>query len=159
MQESAVITWAERVESLKAGSLAGLLAALFFGGTLVGNPALLRWLMPLLGKSMNALEIAPVTPPDFRLLASWTIAAFSGFLFGVTYRYILRKDQNPHLKSGAILAFGLVRGLAQIDSVLVDQQSLLPCAILGLESILLFMVARLGLDSALQQGWIKPFAS
>ncbi|MBW4518534.1 MAG: hypothetical protein KME16_02210 [Scytolyngbya sp. HA4215-MV1] len=159
MQESAVTTWAERVESLKAGSLAALLAALFFGVTLMGNPLLIKWLMPLLMGQMAGSSSGWAAMSDLQLLTSEAIAGFSGFLFGVTYRYILRQDQNPHLKSGAILAFGLVRGLAQVDRVLVDQQSLLPCAILGLESILLFMVARVGLDTALQQGWIKPFAS
>ncbi len=40
------------------------------------------------------------------------IGLVSGFLFGVTYRYIIRDDRNSHLNDGAVLAFSLVRGLA-----------------------------------------------
>lgn len=46
---------------------------------------------------------------------SGAIAFFSGLLFGVTYRYLIRSDKNPQLKAGGVLAFGLVRGLTQIE--------------------------------------------
>ncbi|NJN88715.1 MAG: hypothetical protein HC881_23575, partial [Leptolyngbyaceae cyanobacterium SL_7_1] len=49
------------------------------------------------------------------MLLQGAIALATGFLFGVSYRYIVRQDENSHLKSGAILAFGIIRGLAQID--------------------------------------------
>jgi hypothetical protein len=52
---------------------------------------------------------------NLQVLLSGIILGFSGFLFGVTYRYIIRVDTNPHLKTGGILVFGLVRGLTQIE--------------------------------------------
>jgi ammonia channel protein AmtB len=70
------------------------------------------------------------------------IASISGFLFAVTYRYIVRDDQNPHLKSGAVSAFGLVRGLAQIQEPLDSIVNIMAIA----ESLILFNVIRYGLE-------------
>jgi hypothetical protein len=47
-------------------------------------------------------------------------------LFGVTYRYIIQEDSNPQLKAGAVLAFGLVRGLTVLDIGLNILSKLLP---------------------------------
>ena len=89
------------------------------------------------------------------------IAGASGFLFGVTYRYVIRRDRNPHLNSGAVLAFGLVRGLAQVDTtlggVLDGTTSVLTLVVMVLESIVLFAVAGRMLDWAMARDWIKPF--
>jgi hypothetical protein len=80
-------------------------------------------------------------------------------LFGVTYRYIIRTDVNSHLKSGAVLAFGLVRGFAQVEVGLSLQGTLEALALLATESIVMFAIARLLLDWSLQQGIVKPFAA
>ena len=135
---------AERVESLKAGMLASAVGAIAFLFTTSIN----HWILP--GQFLGV--------PNFSWLISMAIAIFSSFLFGVTYRYVIRMDENSHLKSGAILAFGLVRGLAQVDAELSNLDSLWSCAVLGLESIFLFAIAGITLDWAIRHRWVKPFA-
>jgi hypothetical protein len=144
---------AERIESLKAG----VIAAAAMGVALAGI-----WGLRL-----------PIGPGPTRI---WWLegasALIAGFLFGITYRYIVRQDQNSHLKSGAILAFGLVRGLAQISPMIaeglqqingplpLDRALLLDvgrCGLIVLESITLFAVAQLALDQALNRSWVQPF--
>jgi hypothetical protein len=127
----------ERVESLKAGAIAALVA------TTVHTAGLL---------------LRQATPPD---LVQWgvseAIALLVGGLFGVTYRYIVRQDNNPQLKSGAVLAFALVRGLSQIEHSLgalaldAEQIGLLA------ESLGMFAAAQIVLNGLLQRGWVKPF--
>ena len=146
---SGKIDLVERIESVKAGFVGGVAACSMFGALVLSN----RWLLiPRLGQ-LAPLQIEATST----LLTSSTIAALSGFLFGITYRYIIRQDKNPHLNSGAVLAFGLVRGLTQAEGKLDDAIALLPLVILGAESIFLFAGARLALDWTLAQGYIKPF--
>ncbi|ADI62825.1 hypothetical protein [Trichormus azollae] len=87
------------------------------------------------------------------------IAGLSGFLFGVTYRYIIHVDKNPQLKSSAALAFGLVRGLNQIEFGWNLNNTLLPFLILAGESIFWFVLAAFVLDTAILLNWLKPFSS
>lgn len=144
------IDFAERLESLKSGSCGAVFSGLAFGMVAWVNAYWMPNLFSLTGlQYFNGLG----------LLISGTIAVVSGFLFGVTYRYIIRLDQNPHLKSGAVLAFGLVRGLGQVEVGLHRQTVLLPWLILVGESILLFAITRLGLDWLLAQNWVKPFST
>ncbi|MBW4692755.1 MAG: hypothetical protein KME27_13435 [Lyngbya sp. HA4199-MV5] len=142
------INLAERLESVKAGLLGAVTGGLTFGAlTLVKGWWLSsRWL------PSNTLPTAMMT-----VLMSGAIAALSGFLFGITYRYIIRQDQNSHLKDGAVLAFGLVRGLALVEGRLYEPISLPALVIVGIESLLLFAGIRLVLDKALAAGWLKPF--
>ena len=84
------------------------------------------------------------------------IGAVSGFLFGVTYRYIIRSDRNSHLNDGAVLAFGLVRGLALVEKNF-SLSELLSLGGLVLQSIICFAIARLVLDLAMARKLIKPF--
>ena len=84
------------------------------------------------------------------------IGAVSGFLFGVTYRYVIRSDRNSHLNDGAVLAFGLVRGLALIERNF-NLSELLSLGGLVLQSIVYFAVVRLLLDLAIARKLIKPF--
>lgn len=138
----------ERIESLKAGLAGATGASIVFSGLWLGSV----WVM-LPGLSGDQW-IRALFSLETLLQASFV--GFSGFLFGVTYRYIVRRDQNPHLRSGAALAFGLVRGLAQIDASLMRD----PIWISGiklLESMLLFGILALMLDWLLQRGWLKPF--
>lgn len=132
------LTWEERIESLKAGALSAGAIALFLPLTLLIN----QYLLPL--------------PWNINLI-SGAIALLAGFLFGVTYRYIIRQDDNSHLRSGAVLAFGLVRGLAQIDVGLKTQDALLPLVAMALESLLMFAIARFVLDGGMRLNWIRPF--
>ncbi len=141
---------AERLESVKAGLWGALAAGLFFGAAALVN----SWLLvPRFGQLAGLrMELDSLNG-----LISIANALLSGFLFGVTYRYIIRQDANSHLKSGAVTAFGLVRGLAQVEMGLNVSNSLLPAVVLGSQSILLFVVARIVLDWALYQHWVKPF--
>ncbi len=137
------LTWEERIESIKAGGIAaGTIALLHFGFSLL----LLT----------NEFLIDQFAAFPIHHAISGAIALFSGFLFGVTYRYIIRQDQSSHLKSGAVLAFGLVRGSAQID-LGMTAQTLIPAGILAIESVLLFAIARLVLDGAMHLGWVRRF--
>ncbi|PZV26911.1 MAG: hypothetical protein DCF12_07075 [Snowella sp.] len=132
------ITLKERIESLKAGGIAGTAFGITYGLSVLVNRAF----------SLNAEET----------LIKLVIALLSGFLFGVTYRYIIRTDSNSHLKEGAILAFGLVRGggLAEMTDPLLDNGVFL--AIVLLEGIIGFAIARFCLDIALTRQWLKPFS-
>ena len=144
------IDLAERLESVKAGLVGALAATTMFGALVLVN----RWLL-----IPRVVQLAPLQfEAAFTVLTSGAIAALSGFLFGITYRYIIRQDKNPHLNSGAVLAFGLVRGFTQAESKL-ETIALLPLVILGAESVLLFAGARLVLDWTLFQGWVKPFGA
>jgi hypothetical protein len=150
------ITLAERLESVKAGLVGALTASLLFGALLLLQGWLSLRFAPLAALLLSA--------DSLRLLMGGAIAALSGFLFGITYRYIIRQDQNPHLKDGAVLAFGLVRGLALVEGILHESIALLPSALLPLvllvtESLLLFAGIRLVLDGALAGGWVKPFGA
>jgi hypothetical protein len=99
---------AERLESLKAGVIGSISLGLAFLSTSLINVLWLDKYFHLVG--YNTISIV-----NLHMLLSGVIAGFSGFLFGVTYRYIIRVDTNPHLKTGGIWAFGLVRGLTQIE--------------------------------------------
>jgi hypothetical protein len=132
----------ERIESVKAGSLGGITAGISYGSIAIVEASILpEYLGSLISLSLEA-----------------AISIVTGFLFGVTYRYIIRTDRNDHLNSGAVLAFGLVRGLAQIDvSKFELSQIWLDGLVVG-KSILLFSIARYLLDRALVAGWILPFS-
>jgi uncharacterized membrane protein len=135
------LTWEERIESIKAGGMAAVSVAFVFPITVLAND----WV---------ATRFAAV-PMNYWV--SGAIALFAGFLFGITYRYVIRQDDNSHLKSGAVLAFGLVRGLAQVDVGISIHHTIVPVVVLAMESILLFAIARLILDWAMTQGWIQRF--
>lgn len=122
----------DRLESLKAGVLSALTVVIADSGV--------------------ALYLSRLDELGLRL----AIVAVSGFLFGVTYRYAVRGDANPHLKSGVVGAFGLVRGLAQLEGLEMSEV-VGAIALLSLfESLGLFGLAGLGLDVALRRSWVKP---
>ena len=142
------LSFAERLESLKAGCFGGLAATIAFSIIFLLNQFL----------SQRGSELAILRSPSFlTAAASGAIAMLSGFLFAVTYRYVIRHDRNPHLRSGAVMAFGLVRGLAQLEAGLQSQIALLPAVVMVGESVVLFAIARVALDGAIGQSWIKPF--
>ncbi|MHC5829829.1 MAG: hypothetical protein ACYT04_81365, partial [Nostoc sp.] len=96
---------------------------------------------------------------NWHLWVSGAIAFFSGLLFGVTYRYIIRSDKNPQLKAGGVLAFGLVRGLTQIELGWNSHSTILPFVVLAFESVLWFAIAAIAVDIAIKLRWLKPFSS
>lgn len=98
----------ERIESFKAGLVGGISTALVFLLTLLLHRAIAQ-------STTAAILPLPTTLFTSAGLVSVLAAGITGFLFGVTYRYIVRQDANPQLRAGAVLAFFLVRGLAQID--------------------------------------------
>jgi hypothetical protein len=136
----------ERIESLKAGVIGGFSLGFAYLLTSLANTF-------VLGQDFELFANLQVTI-NWHWLVSWAIAIFSGLLFGVTYRYVIRQDKNPQLKAGGVLAFGLVRGLAQLDAGWSWA-----FVVLALESVLWFVVAAIALDSAIRIGWVKPFAS
>lgn len=147
---------AERIESLKAGALAGFSALLTFGIILGGNSF-------ILARRFELLTTLQIEAWGWEVGFRGAIALISGFLFGVTYRYIVREDRNPQLKAGAVLAFGLVRAFGQIDLGLSFQAEkmpaiLWPLAIASIESTILFVVGGLILERAIALGIIKPFS-
>ena len=143
---------AERIESLKAGIIGGLCLLFAFGMTTGSNFLVLAPYLQLLNYQYEYVL-------DLRLISSAAFAGFSGFLFAITYRYVIRQDDNPHLKSGAVLAFGLVRGLAQIDMSLNFHRPLIPAIALAIESLLCFFFTATCLDLSIKLGWLKPFTS
>ena len=143
--------WQERIESLKAG----LLGAIACGITAILLSLLVGTIWPELYPS-NLQSSLSLGPLPWQTLG-WAIATLTGFLFAVTYRYIIRQDPSSHLRSGAVLAFGLVRGLAQVETAwLLESEVVLILWMLG-ESLLLVAIARVVLDLAFNQGLLKTF--
>ncbi|BAY75505.1 hypothetical protein NIES25_19500 [Nostoc linckia NIES-25] len=142
---------AERLESLKAGIVGSF--SLFFGfaiASLLNTLVLAKYFQTLVTLQSNL---------NWHLWVSAGVATFTGFLFGVTYRYIIRSDNNPQLKSGGVLAFGLVRGLTQIELGWNSNSTIWPFLVSATESVLWFAIAAIALDIAMQIDWVKPFSS
>ncbi|MCF4969879.1 hypothetical protein [Nostoc sp. CMAA1605] len=140
---------AERLESLKAGIIGALSLSFAFLMTSLVNTLVLAKSFPILVSLQREF--------NWYWLLSGAIAAFSGLLFGVTYRYIIRTDQNPHLSSGGVLAFGLVRGLSQTEAFNTHTHLLAFVVLVG-ESILWFAIAAIAIDTAIKFAWVKPFS-
>jgi hypothetical protein len=138
----------ERIESVKAG--------------IVGAGAFaIAELVVILVRNLIITFVVQHSSTTIVFNVEWllqlAIGAVSGFLFGVTYRYIIRDDHNFHLNDGAVLAFGLIRGLALIEDNF-DLAALLSLIILVMQSIICFAIARLILDLAMTRKLIKPFS-
>ncbi|AIE72811.1 MULTISPECIES: hypothetical protein [unclassified Synechocystis] len=135
------LSFQERLESVKAGCLGAIAFGLVYA---------LAWL----GNSYFSLLTAPNL--DWLTLAlNGGSGLLSGFLFAVTYRYIIRQDNNAHLRDGAVLAFTLVRSGGLIE--LPTTEDPLAIAILMGESLISFAVVRSTLDWAMARGWLRPF--
>lgn len=132
----------ERIESVKAGIFGAIAFTITYLVTLVLNYSL--WENGQVEIVTLGLKVA--------------IAFVSGFLFAVTYRYVIRNDVNSHLKDGVVFAFGLVRGLVpfEISPHLVESFGRL--SLFGIESIICFAITRFSLDFALHRCWIKPLS-
>jgi ABC-type transport system involved in cytochrome c biogenesis permease subunit len=142
---------AERVESLKAATLGAFCLMLAYSLIALGN----HFVLANRFETLAALEISTL----FNGLVKVGVAGLSGFLFGVTYRYAIREDNNPHLQDGVVLAFGLVRGLAPIEAQPNLTEAFGLIAVWGIESVVCFAIARFALDWAIEHHWIKRFPS
>lgn len=142
---------AERLESLKAGTIGALSFTFVYSFIALGNSLVLAQRF----ETLAALQITTVVA----LLVKVAVAWLSGFLFGVTYRYVIREDKNPQLNAGVVLAFGLVRGLAPVEGQQNMTDAVWLLGALGVESVLGFVFTRLTLDWAVQRHWVKPFKS
>jgi hypothetical protein len=130
----------ERIESVKAGTL----GAGAFAIAEIITFSCQTWIFQI-ARWGNEVE----------LILQLAIGAIAGFLFGVTYRYIIRDDRNSHLNDGAVLAFGLVRGLASIENrITVFDWSMV---IIVMQSLICFAFTRWLLDMAIAKKLIKPF--
>lgn len=136
----------ERIESLKAGIISAFCLTISYSLLTLAHK-----LLPF--ELLAALQITSMSSFGLKL----AIAFVSGFLFGITYRYIIREDDNSHLSEGAVLAFGIVRGLALVEATPDLISSFWVLLVLGIESILYFTTARLVLDWAIRRHWLKPF--
>jgi len=139
---------AERIESVKAGVVGAGSFVLAELGVVLFKTLVFPSLQEQSSQTTVALNLEWLLPI--------AIGAVSGFLFGVTYRYIIRDDHNSHLNDGAVLAFGLVRGLALIEGKPVLSELLL-LSFLIFQSIIYFAIARSVLDLAIARKLIKPF--
>lgn len=137
----------ERIESVKAGIVGA-------GAFTVADLVLLL-ISSILASTMTEYDLTATTI-DWQLLIQIGIGMVSGFLFGVTYRYVIRDDHNSHLNDGAVLAFSLVRGLALVESNLILSE-LVSVIFLIVQSIVCFAIARFVLDFALARKLVKPF--
>lgn len=131
---------AERWESLKASGIGAL-------ATTLTAIALAILADPAVGHHLAPGALAPAWVVD------WAIAGLAGALFGLTTRYAQREDRNGHLTSGTVLAFGLVRGLAQTEAATLLTQPLTLLYPVG-TSLLLFAVAQLALEGAIAASWL-----
>lgn len=86
-------------------------------------------------------------------------------LFGVTFRYTIRRDlDNVQLKTGTSAAFGVVKGLAALgagNSLEFDLSSLVSYSIDGAvyvaESVFIFLFASVALDYCFKMRLLSPF--
>ncbi|MEO0395951.1 MAG: hypothetical protein AAF243_08195 [Cyanobacteria bacterium P01_A01_bin.137] len=152
----------ERVESIKAGGIAALTGTAI-STVLVLLTANLMGPHPLTASTVIPLLTAgSVTPLLTNGTVRIAVATVCAFLFGVTYRYVVRNDSNPHLRSGAVGAFALTRSLGQLENMTASDLTLsgvLPFVLPIVESFGLFLSIRLVLDLGLKQQWFQPFES
>ncbi|KAH7443728.1 hypothetical protein KP509_02G048300 [Ceratopteris richardii] len=136
----------ERKESAKAAGVAGV----------VGSLAVIPFYS--LTGDLDNVEIILKTGMAF----------ISCALFGLTYRYVVRRDLiNTQLRAGCIAAFALVRCFAQVDAARllsnISQKEITELlstgSLFAAESIAIFSFAAVGLEYCMQQGIVSPFPS
>ncbi|KAG0453205.1 hypothetical protein HPP92_025869 [Vanilla planifolia] len=144
-EESSVFTKeaeAERWESIKAAGVSSI------AGTLAGLPISLY-------HATSFPELSLHTAITFLLSA----------LFGVTFRYTIRRDiDNFQLKTGTSAAFGLAKGLPGLEPRMLqdlNMESFVPHLIDGAisvsESIFIFLAAAIALDFCFKMRFLSPF--
>ncbi|XP_030540247.1 uncharacterized protein LOC115748021 [Rhodamnia argentea] len=132
----------ERWESVKAASVSALV------GTLAGLP-------------LSLAQVAAVS----QLVLPSGIDFISCALFGITFRYAVRRDlDNIQLKTGTSAAFGFVRGLACLGAgppLELNLESFLSHAFSGAvyiaEGLLIFVFAAVALEFCFKMRVLSPF--
>ncbi|XP_026387920.1 uncharacterized protein LOC113283005 [Papaver somniferum] len=132
----------ERLESVKAASIAAVI------GTIAAIP-------------ISLSQVTDIT----ELILPLGITFVSCALFGVTFRYTVRRDlDDSHLKSGISAAFACVKGLAVLEAgprLELDSQSFLSHAVDGAvnvaENLLIFVFASVALDFCFKMRLLSPF--
>lgn len=132
---------AEKMESGKAAAIAGA------GGAALATPLVLSQGGDVVSLGFVALSCA---------------------VFGVTYRYAVRRDLgNNELKGGVVGAFGLARGLSAADVYLraaslagdVEVATYAQAALLAGQGVLTYAFAAVALEQAFARGFLKPFGA
>lgn len=132
----------ERWQSIKAASISALV------GTVAGLP----------------FSFTQVSSSS-ELILPLAITFVSCALFGVTFRYAVRRDlDDVHLKTGAPAAFGVVKGLATLDGgqpLELNAGSFLSHAFDGAlyvsQSLFVFLSAAIALDYCFKARLLSPF--
>uniref|UniRef100_A0A7N1A1G3 Uncharacterized protein n=3 Tax=Kalanchoe fedtschenkoi TaxID=63787 RepID=A0A7N1A1G3_KALFE len=132
----------ERLESVKAALIAAV------AGSIAGLPIALT----------RAAEVSELILPVGVTFASCA-------LFGVTFRYVVRRDlDDGHLKTGAATAFGVVKGFGKLAGgapLELNTASFLSHAIDGAiyvsADLLIFLFAAVGLDFCFKMRFLSPF--
>lgn len=132
----------ERLESVKAAALSSIV------GVLASLPI-----------SFYEVDSFP------RLFVRSLIVFISSALFGVTFRYAIRRDvDNIQLKTGVAAAFAFVRGLAMLESgrpFELSSEAVISLALDGAfsvaESIFIFLPAAIALDFCFKMRFLSPF--
>ncbi|KAL4348840.1 hypothetical protein GQ457_17G022640 [Hibiscus cannabinus] len=132
----------ERFESVKAALISALV------GTLAGLP-------------ISLTQVSSTT----QLLLPLSVNFISCALFGVTFRYAVRRDlDNFQLKTGTSAAFGFVKGLGTLGGgapLELDAGSFLSHAVDGAvyvsQNLFIFLFAAVGLDFCIKMRILSPF--
>lgn len=129
----------------------------------------------------GAIELlSPQGGLDWRQLDLWLGMALCGGVFGLTYRYTLRQEQDIHLTTGAIAAFTIARAAGQWEGLRAEGSldglwpqvfgglvagewgEILPVVVLMGQLLVInglpFGVAAVVLDGIFTQGWIERCA-
>ncbi|MFH7243265.1 MAG: hypothetical protein ACHWZW_10495 [Spirulina sp.] len=141
----------DRMASVQAAGLTGLIAGVVGAKLLLLHRAAALGWMAAAASTLDGLAGAT-------FWISVAIAALSGALFGITYRYAVRQDTSSYLRSGVIFAFSLVRGLALVNVGAAITMMGWPFLIAITESLLMFSVTAAVLELALRRGWIATVA-
>lgn len=159
--ESEHLSLADRIESFKAGFLGAIASVFAFFAIAISHHFLQNMLANAPVQLISSFELSN----PLILLIKLAMIGFAGFLFAVTYRYIVRRDRNSHLKSGAILAFACIRSFCAIDrdlptlTLLPLVQIALVSAILLVENVAWLAIVQSLLETAIQHKWIAAFGS
>ncbi|KAM0921463.1 hypothetical protein ACQ4PT_006848 [Festuca glaucescens] len=132
----------ERFESVKAAAISSIIGVLAS--------------LPISSYEVHSLP---------QLFIRSSVVLISCALFGVTFRYAVRRDlDNIQLKTGAAAAFAVVRGLALLESgrpFELSTDALLSLALDGavsvVGSIFIFLPSAIALDYCFKMRFLSPF--
>lgn len=98
-------------------------------------------------------------PVNSQLILPLAVTFFSCALFGVTFRYAVRRDlDNFQLKSGTSAAFGFVKGFGMLGQPMeLDANTLSSTAVCVSENLLIFLFAGVALDFCFKLRVLSPF--